>query len=137
MSSDRRALCVGIWSARITARGLETLAARDRGLMRAARILIVDDDALLQKSLALFLSIRGYEVEGAMTAHDALDAFARRRPDLIVLDLGLPDRDGNEVCLSVRQKIEPSPDHPRYLLSEPWVGYQLVTDPEKDSGLAQ
>ena len=34
----------------------------------------------------------------------------------------------------VRKKIEPDPDHPRYLLSEPWVGYQLVTEPEKDSG---
>jgi two-component system, OmpR family, KDP operon response regulator KdpE len=232
--------------------------------MRAARILIVDDDPLLQKSLSLFLSLRGYEVEGAMTGHDALDAFAQRRPDLIVLDLGLPDRDGSEVCLrlrkesavpiivlsarggdqdkvsaleqgaddyiskpfssdeflarvrvalrrgfhpsgtgrldrggliidfdrrrvqvganevrltpkefellvhlarqpnrvlphreiliamwgehagdrpeqlwalvtKVRKKIEPDPDHPRYLLSEPWVGYQLVTEPEGDS----
>ena len=54
--------------------------------MRAARILIVDDDPLLQKSLGLFLSLRGYEVEGAMTGHDALTAFARRRPDLVVLD---------------------------------------------------
>jgi two-component system, OmpR family, KDP operon response regulator KdpE len=34
----------------------------------------------------------------------------------------------------VRKKIEPDPDHPRYLLSEPWVGYQLVTEPEKDTG---
>ena len=70
----------------------------------AARILLVDDDPLLQKSLTLFLTLRGYEVEGALTAHDALEAFARRRPDLIVLDLGLPDRDGSEVCLRVRQE---------------------------------
>jgi two-component system, OmpR family, KDP operon response regulator KdpE len=233
-------------------------------MMKAARILIVDDDPLLQKSLALFLTLRGYEVEGVMTAHDALEAFARRRPDLVVLDLGLPDRDGSEVCLRVRQessvpiivlsargedrdkisaleqgaddyiskpfssdeflarvrvalrrgfhasgtgrldrggliidfdrrrvmvganeirltpkefelvvylarhpnrvlphreiliamwgehaaerpeqlwalvtkvrkKLEPDPDHPRYLLSEPWVGYQLVTEPANDS----
>ena len=232
--------------------------------MRTARVLIVDDDPLLQKSLSLFLTLQGYEVEGAITAHDALEAFAQRRPDLIVLDLGLPDRDGTDVCRRVRQesavpiivlsarggdqdkvfaleqgaddyiskpfssdeflarvhvalrrgfhasgtgrldrgglvidfdrrrvligaseirltpkefellvylarhpnrvlphreiliamwgqhaadrpeqlwalvtkvrkKIEPDPDHPRYLLSEPWVGYQLVTEPEKDS----
>jgi two-component system KDP operon response regulator KdpE len=232
-------------------------------MMRAARVLIVDDDPLLQKSLALFLTLRGYEVEGATTAHDAIQAFELRRPDLIVLDLGLPDRDGSDVCLRVRQesavpiivlsargadrdkvsaleqgaddyiskpfssdeflarvrvalrrgfhasgtgrldrgglvidfdrrrvlvgtnevrltpkefellvylarhpnrvlphreiliamwgehsadrpeqlwalvtkvrkKIEPDPEHPRYLLSEPWVGYQLVTEPEKD-----
>jgi two-component system KDP operon response regulator KdpE len=233
------------------------------GLKRAARILIVDDDPLLQNSLALFLTILGYEVEGATTGGEALEAFARRRPDLIVLDLGLPDGDGSGVCLRVRQesavpiivlsargndrdkvaaleqgaddyiskpfspdeflarvrvalrrgfqapgtdrldrrgltidfdrhrvrvgateirltpkefelivylgrhpdrvvshreilvaiwgergadrpeqlwtlvtkvrrKIEPHPDHPRYLLSEPWVGYQLVTEPEKE-----
>src|SRR5580704_11571898 len=93
-----------MWSAAIAARGLETLVACGRGLMRAARILIVDDDPLLQKSLALFLTIRGYEVESAMTGREALDAFARHRPDLIVLDLGLPDRDGSEVCLRVRQE---------------------------------
>jgi two-component system KDP operon response regulator KdpE len=233
--------------------------------MRAARVLIVDDDPLLQKSLALFLSLRGYEVEGAVTGQDALHAFSQRRPDLVVLDLGLPDRDGSEVCLrlrkesavpiivlsarggdqdkvaaleqgaddyiskpfssdeflarvrvalrrgfhpsgtgrldrggliidfdrrrvqvgtneirltpkefellvhlarqpnrvlphreiliamwgehagdrpeqlwalvtKVRKKIEPDPDHPRFLLSEPWVGYQLVTEPDKDPG---
>jgi two-component system KDP operon response regulator KdpE len=231
--------------------------------MRAARILIVDDDPLLQNSLALFLTMLGYEVEGAMTGCEALEVFARHRPDLIVLDLGLPDRDGGGVCLrvrresavpiivlsarvqdrdkvsaleqgaddyiskpfspdeflarvrvalrrgfhapatgrldrggltidfdrrrvlvganevrltpkefalivylaghpnrvlshreilvamwgeraadrpeqlwtlvtKVRRKIEPHPDHPRYLLSEPWVGYQLVTEPEQD-----
>jgi two-component system KDP operon response regulator KdpE len=72
--------------------------------MRAARVLIVDDDPLLQKSLALFLTLRGYEVESATTAHDAIAAFELRRPDLIVLDLGLPDRDGSEVCLRVRQE---------------------------------
>src|SRR3984957_17660407 len=77
---------------------------RDQDPIRAARILIVDDDALLQRSLALFLTIRGYEVEGAMTGREALEAFARRRPDLIVLDLGLPDRDGSGVCLRVRQE---------------------------------
>jgi two-component system KDP operon response regulator KdpE len=230
----------------------------------AARVLLVDDDPLLQKSLALALTLRGYEVESALTADVALEAFARCRPDLIVLDLGLPDRDGSEVCLRVRQesavpiivlsaragdqdkvtaleqgaddyiskpfssdellarvrvalrrtfhasgtgrldrgglvidfdrrrvevganeirltpkefellvylarhpnrvlphrqiltalwgqhagdrpeqlwslvtkvrkKIEPDPDHPRYLISEPWVGYQLVTDPDPET----
>ena len=260
-----------MWSAVSVDRDFETLDPRDRGpaagggpLVRAARILIVDDDPLLQKSLALFLTIRGYDVEGATTGRAALEAFARRRPDLIVLDLGLADGDGIQVCLRVRQesavpiivlsarggdqdkvtaleqgaddyvskpfssdeflarvrvalrrdfhasgtgrldrggliidfdrrrvlvganeirltpkefellvylarhpnrvlphreilvamwgeraadrpeqlwalvtkvrkKIEPDPDHPRYLLSEPWVGYQLVTEPEKDT----
>jgi two-component system KDP operon response regulator KdpE len=75
-------------------------------MVRAARVLIVDDDPSLQKSLALLLTQRGYEVEGAMTAHNAIGAFSRRRPDLVVLDLGLPDRDGSEICLLMRQESE-------------------------------
>jgi two-component system, OmpR family, KDP operon response regulator KdpE len=70
---------------------------------RAARILIVDDDLLLQKSLTLFFMMQGYDVENATTAQAAFDAIGRRRPDLIVLDLGLPDIDGREVCRRVRQ----------------------------------
>jgi two-component system, OmpR family, KDP operon response regulator KdpE len=70
---------------------------------RAARILIVDDDPLIQESLLLFLRLRGYAVEGAKTAHEAFGAVARHRPDLIVLDLGLPDRDGREVYERIRQ----------------------------------
>ena len=70
---------------------------------RAARILIVDDDPLLQKSLTLFFMTQGYDVDSATTAQAAFDAIERQRPDLIVLDLGLPDLDGREVCRRVRQ----------------------------------
>ena len=70
---------------------------------RAARILIVDDDPLLQKSLTLLLMMQGYDVESATTAQAAFEALDRHRPELIVLDLGLPDLDGLEVCTRVRQ----------------------------------
>jgi two-component system KDP operon response regulator KdpE len=70
---------------------------------RAARILIVDDDPLLQKSLALFFLTQGYDVDSAMTAAAAFEAIERHRPDLIVLDLGLPGIDGLAVCRQVRQ----------------------------------
>jgi two-component system KDP operon response regulator KdpE len=76
----------------------------DPKMMRTARILIADDDPLIQKDLALFLTSHGYEVESTTTAHDALEAFARRRPDLILLDPGLPDPYGCEVCPRVRQE---------------------------------
>jgi two-component system, OmpR family, KDP operon response regulator KdpE len=69
----------------------------------AARILIVDDDPLLQKSLTLFFMTQGYDVDSATTATAAFDAIERQRPDLIVLDLGLPDLDGLEACRRVRQ----------------------------------
>ena len=75
-------------------------------MTRAARILIVDDDPLLQNSLDLFFKMRGYSVETVATAAEAILAFERQRPDVIVLDLGLPDKDGSEVCRRVRQSSE-------------------------------
>ena len=75
-------------------------------MSRAPHILFVDDDPLLQKSLTLFLMMQGFEVTSATTARAALEAFSGRRPDLVVLDLGLPDRDGSEVCASIRQTAD-------------------------------
>ena len=72
-------------------------------MTRTARILIVDDDPLLQKSLTVFFMMQGYDVDSATTAQAAFDAIERHRPDLIVLDLGLPDLEGREVCKRVRQ----------------------------------
>jgi len=69
---------------------------------RPARILLVDDEPAIHKGLAPLLASRGYEVESAMTGHAALQAFERVPPDLIVLDLGLPDLEGGEVCRRVR-----------------------------------
>ena len=66
-------------------------------------LLIVDDDSLIQESLSLFLRLRGYNVESAHSGAEALAAIARRRPDLVILDLGLPDMDGRAVCERVRQ----------------------------------
>jgi len=71
-------------------------------MTRAARILLVDDEVSIQRALAPLLRSRGYEVEVARTAGDALDALRVRPPDLIVLDLGLPDLDGVDVCRRVR-----------------------------------
>src|ERR1700738_49801 len=67
------------------------------------RILIVDDDPLIQESLTLFLRLRGYIFDIAANGQEALASITKHRPDLVVLDLGLPDRDGREVCESVRQ----------------------------------
>jgi two-component system KDP operon response regulator KdpE len=68
----------------------------------APRILLVDDEVSIQRGVAPLLRSRGYEVEVAGTGTDALRAWAGHRPDLIVLDLGLPDVDGLEVCRRVR-----------------------------------
>jgi two-component system KDP operon response regulator KdpE len=72
-------------------------------MMRQARILLVDDEVSIQRAMAPLLRSRGYEVAVAGTGRDALAAMEGERPDLIILDLGLPDIDGIEVCRRVRE----------------------------------
>jgi two-component system KDP operon response regulator KdpE len=69
---------------------------------RAPRILLVDDETSIQRTVAPLLRSRGYEVESAETGAAALRVQADRPADLIVLDLGLPDLEGTEVCKRLR-----------------------------------
>ena len=71
-----------------------------------ARILLVDDEVAIQRAVGPLLRARGYEVDVAGTGTDALQAFTDRHPDLIVLDLGLPDLEGTEVCRRVRAQSD-------------------------------
>jgi two-component system KDP operon response regulator KdpE len=71
-------------------------------MTRSPRILLVDDDVSIQRAVAPLLRSRGYEVEVAGTGRDALTTAAAHAPDLIVLDLGLPDLEGTEVCRRIR-----------------------------------
>ncbi|MFE4463864.1 response regulator [Oerskovia sp. NPDC056781] len=66
------------------------------------RVLVVDDDAGLVRALAINLRAHGWDVTVAMTGAEALDAAASARPDVILLDLGLPDLSGFEVIAGVR-----------------------------------
>ena len=70
--------------------------------MTAARILLVDDEPAIQRALAPLLRSRGYLVEVAGTGADALRLADDATPDLVVLDLGLPDLEGTEVCRRIR-----------------------------------
>ena len=67
------------------------------------RILIVDDEPSILATMAPLLRARGYEVATATTGQGALDAVDRHPPQLVVLDLGLPDLDGAEVCRRLRE----------------------------------
>lgn len=66
------------------------------------RVLVVDDDVALARALAINLRARGYDVAVAATGREALDTLARVHPDVVVLDLGLPDLDGLEVLRGIR-----------------------------------
>jgi len=68
----------------------------------ATRILIVDDEPNILATVSPLLRARGYEVFTAMSGRTAIDAVERDKPDLVVLDLGLPDLDGVEVCRRIR-----------------------------------
>jgi two-component system KDP operon response regulator KdpE len=70
----------------------------------AASILLVEDDDAMRGSIATFLRAHGHDVREAGDAATAISAWESRRPDLIVLDLGLPDRDGLSVIRHVRRE---------------------------------
>jgi two-component system KDP operon response regulator KdpE len=70
----------------------------------AAAILLVEDDQAARGAIAANLRARGHEVDEAGDVRAALKAWDDRRPDLILLDLGLPDLDGQAVILRVRKE---------------------------------
>lgn len=67
-----------------------------------ARILVVDDEIEIRRALQRSLAAHGYEVFTAESGEEALAAIVQHRPDLMLLDLGLPGISGLEVCRQVR-----------------------------------
>jgi DNA-binding response OmpR family regulator len=69
-------------------------------------LLLVDDDALLRRSLAFVLERAGYQVSAAASGEDALKAADLHRPDLVLLDIGLPGMDGLDVLQALRDRFD-------------------------------
>ena len=67
------------------------------------RVLVVDDEEHITELVAMGLGYNGFDVERVATGRGALDAIERRRPDLVVLDVMLPDLDGFDVARRLRQ----------------------------------
>jgi two-component system OmpR family response regulator len=67
------------------------------------RILVVDDEPYITDMLVAALRFEGFAVDVAATGQEALDKARTRRPDLMLLDIMLPDVDGHEVCRRLRQ----------------------------------
>jgi CheY-like chemotaxis protein len=68
------------------------------------RILVVDDDHDSAESLAMLIQLMGHDVRAAHNGLAAVDLAEAFRPDLIVLDIGMPGLDGYEVCRRIRQR---------------------------------
>jgi two-component system KDP operon response regulator KdpE len=69
---------------------------------QGARVLVVEDERSISSALRRILKARGFAVDLAENGEDALRSYEARRPDLIILDLGLPDMDGTQLISRVR-----------------------------------
>lgn len=89
-------------STRREGRRAPVTAAGAASLQRVARLLLVEDDLTIRTPLVRALRDRGHAVAAASTAMDGLRDALDNRPDLVVLDLGLPDLDGRELLRMLR-----------------------------------
>lgn len=74
--------------------------------MTAPRILLLEDEPAIADTLLYTLRSEGFEVAHVTLARDALTAFSQRAPDLAILDLGVPDGNGFDVCRAIRKSSE-------------------------------
>jgi two-component system catabolic regulation response regulator CreB len=68
------------------------------------RVLLVEDEPAIADTLVYALETERFEVRHALTAEDALAAFAATPPDFVILDIGLPDRSGFDLCREIRER---------------------------------
>lgn len=68
-----------------------------------AHVLVIDDEPQIRKFLRISLAAQGYQVSEAATGAEGLAQAALGQPDLVILDLGLPDRDGQDVLVDLRE----------------------------------
>jgi len=74
--------------------------------MLTRKILLVDDEPYIIKSLCFVLEKKGYNVLCANNGEDALDKIKSYRPDLVLLDVMMPKKNGYDVCLEIRKYQE-------------------------------
>ncbi|HMM20491.1 MAG TPA: response regulator [Selenomonadales bacterium] len=70
---------------------------------KGMRVLVVDDEVQIRRLLRVSLGAHGYEIEEAVTGEEGINRTTMFKPDMIVLDLGLPDMDGKEVVRRIRE----------------------------------
>ena len=77
----------------------------------SCKILVVDDDAFIRRPLEFILRAEGFEPTTAVDGNDCLDKLAAERPDLIIMDVMMPGRDGFDLCQVLKRDpaLEPIP----------------------------
>jgi signal transduction histidine kinase/ActR/RegA family two-component response regulator len=100
-AADKRAQAVQTGRARSHVRRDPVVAAQ--------RILVVDDNADAAATLALLLRLKGHEALVALDGRAALELAARKRPQLVFLDIGLPDMSGLDLATALREVLGPEP----------------------------
>lgn len=73
---------------------------------KGARVLIIDDEPQIRKLLRVSLGAHGYDIDEAKTGQEGIYQTASFKPELVILDLGLPDMDGKEVVRRIREWSE-------------------------------
>src|SRR5687768_14828822 len=73
------------------------------GLLPQTPVLLIEDEAEIRKFLSLSLKAYGYRIIPAETGRIGLQQAAAARPEAVILDLGLPDMDGQEIVKAIRQ----------------------------------
>jgi len=74
-----------------------------RAPLHKAKILVVDDEVLIREAITLVLEPEGYQVLTAENGNDAVELFRRYQPDLVLLDLLMPGKDGLQTCKEMRE----------------------------------
>jgi len=85
---------------------LQSQGGKPRKTQRPKRVLIVEDDIDSARSMFMLLEDMGHTVEYAINGYVAVDRVLRFRPDFVLLDLGLPDIDGFDVCRRIKAHAE-------------------------------
>src|SRR3989344_2867825 len=93
-------------------------------------ILIVEDDSGLQKYLKELLLDNGFSAQSASDGIQALNSISKSEPDLVILDLGLPNMSGEAVCMEIRKKY---PDLPVIILTAKDAVSDIVQDLDLDN----
>jgi DNA-binding response OmpR family regulator len=69
------------------------------------KILVVDDDQDIREIIIFILEAEGYQVSGLDNGNAVIDAIERSRPDMLLLDVQLGDRDGRDICRELKEQV--------------------------------